>query len=589
MSRLTTTLSSPKVQFWTLVTAAVLGALVVLFAGYQARYILSNIDGISYISIARQYVAGEFETALNAYWSPMISWLLLPFMLVGIDGQLAFMIVNALSTIVGVLLGAHLVWRYTHKAFWPTAIFLFLGYLFYTGNLYSLTPDTLVTTWVIVFVYTLAEITRRLNPGTRRQRIIAGVVLGIVCLFGYLTKLFLVPVFVVTIAAVLLIRVGEAHARDKGVTVWQAAKPALVTVAAAVVTLVILVAPWSAVLSAKYGMFTVGSSFAVNVEAKFEPGAGEVVPESTVLLTPPNENAISFGEDRTNQVEGAGFESTSSVPQRLKYYLTSRIDAFPSYVNKIGTMAPYAIVIVFIFSMAVIGGAVAYRRNRVAVFAAVTWAVYFIGYAGIASLKSGGGNSRYYWPLYILSVLIACLMLPQVWEKLSVPPRVFWKRLTLVILVSLLLVSTVWQHGLGRSAPFSGPPAPAGIGYILNGGTKPVEQVLVEDKLSKIIPAGSQIVGSNYRQSLKYAYYLDRVQIFGRSDQGYDITNPVFQQELRDKGIDFYLLFTPEPREPLDLTSLGTVVDSFTMQSTCDDIKVSKTVDCQIDVIKVTP
>jgi hypothetical protein len=427
MSRITSILSSPRVQFWTLISATFVGAIIVFYAGWQARYIMSNIDGISYISISRQYVAGQFDTALNAYWSPMISWLMVPFMAVGIDGQLALMLVNSFATVIGVVLGAALVWRYTHKNFWATAIFIFTAYVFYAGNLYTMTPDILVTTWIVAFLFTLSEITRRLNPGTTKLRIVAGIVLGAVCLVGYLTKLFLVPVFVVVIGAVFLIRVFEAHTRDKSVRVRDSAKPALVTVSVAVLTLIVLVAPWSALLSAKYGMFTVGSSFAVNVEAKFEPDAGELQGSSLDLLTPPNENAISFGEDRTQQVDGAGFESPSPLAQRVKYYLTSRIDAFPSYVNKIETIAPYAAVTIFIFMTGVILGLVAYRRNRVAVFAGVTWVVYFIGYAGIASLQSGGGNSRYYWPLHILALLVLTLMLPEAWKKLTTTPRSFWK------------------------------------------------------------------------------------------------------------------------------------------------------------------
>jgi len=57
-----------------------------------------NPDGCSYMNIAKQYLDGNFWDAVNAYWSPLISWLLIPFMVAGIDAPLATKI---LSVIVG--------------------------------------------------------------------------------------------------------------------------------------------------------------------------------------------------------------------------------------------------------------------------------------------------------------------------------------------------------------------------------------------------------------------------------------------------------------------------------------------------------
>src|SRR5688572_4382331 len=48
-----------------------------------------NPDAISYISIAQKYLAGDFGAAINAYWSPLYSWLLMPFLAIGIPALLA--------------------------------------------------------------------------------------------------------------------------------------------------------------------------------------------------------------------------------------------------------------------------------------------------------------------------------------------------------------------------------------------------------------------------------------------------------------------------------------------------------------------
>src|SRR5690242_3748378 len=33
-------------------------------------------DGVSYLDVADKYLAGEWHAAINAYWSPLYSWLL---------------------------------------------------------------------------------------------------------------------------------------------------------------------------------------------------------------------------------------------------------------------------------------------------------------------------------------------------------------------------------------------------------------------------------------------------------------------------------------------------------------------------------
>jgi hypothetical protein len=566
---------SRTVHARSLLAAFAVGSLVVAVAGYRARHILSNIDGISYISIARQYAHGQLDTAINGYWSPLISWMLAPFIAVGIDGQLAFMIVNVVAAVVGTGLGSLLVWRTTRGHLFATAVFMFTSFVFYAGNLPTLTPDLLVVTWVIVFVYTLTVLAHRLDPGTTRQRILGGALLGVICALGYFTKLFLMPVFVLVIIVVLVVR-ARGHVR-----------PAFVTMGSAAVVVALVIAPWSMVLSNAYGTFTLGTSFTVNVESKFEPAIEEDAVPTTVLSTPPNENAISFGEDRTQQVVGTGFTSRSGFLARLDYYVSNRIDAFPAYIAKIGSIAPFAVITIAMLILGLLFGVVSYRRNRAAALASVTVVAYFLGYAAITSLASGGGNARYYWPIFILSVLVLCLSVPAVLRRLHAP-RLPLKRLMTIGLVLLVPFAAVWQHGLGNSAPFSGVAAPSGLGYIKNDA-KPELQTFAEGELSAVIPPGSSIVGKNYRQTLKYAFYLDDVQIFGRSTEKYDPTNPVFQDELRAKGIDYYLMYGPVDREPVGLSALGETVATFYLNSTCFETTPTVKPSCRLDVIQVSP
>src|SRR5262245_66056250 len=42
---------------------------------YANRHLI-NPDGISYLDVASAYARGDFAEAVNAYWSPLYSWLL---------------------------------------------------------------------------------------------------------------------------------------------------------------------------------------------------------------------------------------------------------------------------------------------------------------------------------------------------------------------------------------------------------------------------------------------------------------------------------------------------------------------------------
>ncbi|MDV7402594.1 hypothetical protein RZS08_64830, partial [Arthrospira platensis SPKY1] len=48
-----------------------------------------NPDGISYISLAKKYVSGDYTHAVNAYWSPLLVWMSIPFYFIGLNDIIA--------------------------------------------------------------------------------------------------------------------------------------------------------------------------------------------------------------------------------------------------------------------------------------------------------------------------------------------------------------------------------------------------------------------------------------------------------------------------------------------------------------------
>src|SRR5687768_4726005 len=56
------------------------GCFFLLYPWY--RYVLDD-DGIGYAMVTKRLAAGDFFNALNGYWSPLHSWLALPFFKAG--------------------------------------------------------------------------------------------------------------------------------------------------------------------------------------------------------------------------------------------------------------------------------------------------------------------------------------------------------------------------------------------------------------------------------------------------------------------------------------------------------------------------
>lgn len=554
-----------------LVSFAALGVVVA-----RSPHDLNNIDGISYISIAEQYADGYVSDAVNAYWSPLISWLAAPLMALGMDGIVALVTISALSAACGLTLGAALVWRVTGGHVGATLVFTVGASALYLGATRMLTPDLLVVSWTTGFVAALVMLGEALDEN---RRVAAwATVLGAVCVLGYVTKLFLVPVGLVSLLVWFALRALRTR---RGADRRQVLLSALLVVVVAS----LLAAPWVVTLSLKYGHPTIGSSFSVNMSAKVDPEQSASEPlRDAPLWAPPNEHAISFGEDRTFQVtstqESAGIPAT----ERLRYYVSQRVAALPYYLERIRSIAPWAVPTTAVLSLALLLTRRRERGQHVGESVVVVFWVYLLGYAGVTTAATAGGNARYYWPLLTLSLIGAAWALPPFWRRF-VAPRARWRRVVVVVLVAVLPVTAIWQHVLGRSAPFSTVSTTSGLGYLSKTPQAPALELLAGD-LASTIPAGSAFMGSNYRASLRLAYYLD-AQVYGRASQGYDVLDADFQQRLRRAEIDFYLTFTPQGTAPPRVDELGDVVATITAPVPCADTASAVVEQCTIQVIEI--
>jgi hypothetical protein len=189
---------------WSLRGAAIVLALVHTWAN---RWDM-NPDAIAYLDIGDAYVRGDWHHALNAYWSPMYSWMLGVVMrLVHPSMEWEFPLVHAVDFAHYLLamvafeyfLRGLLRWRADAGqswAWWVIGYALFIWSSLRLVTLDVLTPDM----WVTALVYLAAGILVRVRLGdVRWQRFaLLGAVLGV----AYLSKAAMFPLgFAFVVAA----------------------------------------------------------------------------------------------------------------------------------------------------------------------------------------------------------------------------------------------------------------------------------------------------------------------------------------------------------------------------------------------------
>ena len=191
--------------------AVLLGAV----HAWAERHII-NVDGVSYLEVADAYSRGDWTMAVNAYWSPLLSWLLgLAFLILRPSAYGEFAAAHLVS--FGIYLGTLAAFSFLLREVilnarsetvelsqagsirLPDWTWIGLGYaLFLWSSLWfiglGIKPDLLVS----AILYVAAGLMLRASrcPQSLRSAAWLGAVLGV----GYLAKAFMLPIAFVYLA-----------------------------------------------------------------------------------------------------------------------------------------------------------------------------------------------------------------------------------------------------------------------------------------------------------------------------------------------------------------------------------------------------
>lgn len=247
--------------------------------GYSGQM---NPDGAGYLTVARQYLDGHTADAVNAYWSPLYSWLLVPFLGAGVDPLLS-------TKLLAVLIGAGAiasVWWLMRNLAVPVeyrvivALTLF-PILFYFGMNVT-TPDLLVATMLLLYA---ASMTRRRFGRKWWDGLLSGALGGL----AYLAKAYALPVVGLHLAIVSVAWWVRSPRRKR--------RRVIIHSLTTILTFALVAGAWSAVLSQKYGYFTTGSTGKFNFA--YNGPDWKMPMHRGTLLAVPTESGTSAWDDIT--------------------------------------------------------------------------------------------------------------------------------------------------------------------------------------------------------------------------------------------------------------------------------------------------
>lgn len=239
-----------------LILYLILGLILIGYYQHQINY-----DGLGYILTAEKYLGGDFYGAVDAYWGPLISWLLIPFLYFNQAPAYALYSTKILSLIIGffTLIGVRqLSLRFEMDELVRTTVLLTMVPVLIYFSLKTFTPDLL---GVCLMVYYFAIIFNPKYP----DKVSNGLMCGVLGALAYFSKSYFFIFFITSFLALNLLHFYYRKDHPK-------IKISRNMIMGFIIFLIIS-SVWIGLISSKENKLTFGTSGEYNY-AKFGPQTG---------------------------------------------------------------------------------------------------------------------------------------------------------------------------------------------------------------------------------------------------------------------------------------------------------------------------
>jgi hypothetical protein len=402
---------------------ALVFGLLALRIGFNMQEQISP-DSLVYMIIGRDYAEGH--AVVRGCWSPLVSWLMTPFIAIRLDPQICLRLLGGLAGIAWIFLADLQALRVGLSRYSRLALAVSMALLTLTNAFTTATPDLLGAIFIAVYFLLV------LHPSFIKHPLPLGALCGLIGALAYYGKYYNSAFFLIHILLTgILLRVHGRQARAVNIAV-----------VSSLVSFAIFALPWIIALSVRYGEFTISTSSSIN-HAIVGPGSEGHLCWKKGLCDQPRDVLIPW-EDPLPQyypmLHWSPFESSENFRYLIRLVKENLIDWTSNTMSPIG---PFPILSILTF-----GGAslVFWSKSERRLFYSwnlLTVLTYISGY-----LLTKTEDFRYFVAIAPILLIALYHVLESMAKKLYIKLPERHGNLASIFLVTLLILSIFRQEGI---------------------------------------------------------------------------------------------------------------------------------------------
>jgi len=464
----------------TLIIFLILGIMLIRYYQYQI-----NADGIVYIGIAKTYFNGNFFNAIDAYRSPLISWLLIPFLIFSSNPVYLLLSTKILSLIIGffTIIGVRqLSYKFEmNERIRTTILFSLIPIILYFA--YSVfTPDLLL---VCIFVFYFNII---FSP-QYSDKVTNALLCGLLGSLAYLTKSYAFPFFIVHFILFNLFHYFKSTSNRR---------KTLKNLLLGLTMFFIISGAWIGLISYKEGKITYSTAGEFNHNI--------VGPQSNH----PSKGWIThyLGEEVTQIKPWSPFESWNYFKYQLKIIYMNTVQT----LNIFKSFSYFSLIILLTYLLFCIKPIMEILNdNRIYPF--ITTVIFSAGYLLVLV------EERYLWLVYVLFILMGGYLLNIIFKG------DFFPKASKYVLLLVFAFSFIWM-----SVSFLNENVNSGKEFY-NTANAIEEQHIIN---------GNIVTNNNDEKMIYISYYLETKYMRQTKN---DISDTKSQEQLKEYNIDYYFVW----------------------------------------------
>jgi len=395
-------------------------SLLAIFSMKYYHFILGG-DGISYINTAMEYFNGDYYNAINGYWSPLYSWLAVPFLYFGHLPYDAPYILRAVSFIAGfftIISISRLATIFKFNKLTKRALLLTSIPMVLFFSIFYDTPDVVVT--FILFFY-LSVIFDIKYPNTSLNGVWSGIFGGL----AFLAKAFMFPFFVIHFIIFNIWHYFKNFKTKRNI---------LKNLAIGLGVFLLISGLWIGTLSYKYGELTISTSGKYNY-AMVGPEYQHHPLYFVGLVNLPNPNASSVWDDPSS-IKLNSWNPLGSVKN-----LSFQLKIIGNNLFRTVVIFEYYCLLSLLILISALWFAlkknveISFKSNLQYIL--VTIFLYLGGYCLVAV------EERYLWPIIILIVFTGFYMISKTYDNKIINSNL--RNVFLVLLIFSAVFSPIYE------------------------------------------------------------------------------------------------------------------------------------------------